>query len=181
MIFTADKQLKDIIYIQPTIHGDDRGYFFESYHIDRFKHAGIHHSFVQVNQSFSQNGILRGLHFQKAPHEQAKLVKVVDGCIFDVAVDIRQTSPTFGQWTGYTLSANKHDMLFIPEGFAHGFYVVSPTATIMYHCSAVYAPSHEVSIRYDDPDIGIKWPYTSTPILSKKDQNGQFLRDYKES
>ena len=144
MKFTQDKTLKDVIYIEPKRFGDDRGYFFEAYHQDKFKENGITCDFVQSNQSKSTKGVLRGLHYQKAPKAQA--VSWVEGSIFDVAVDIRTDSPTFGKWVGYELSSDRHDMLFIPESFAHGFYVLSETATVMYMCSNTYAPELKLQL-----------------------------------
>ncbi len=176
MIFKPDSILKDVYHIEPTRFGDDRGYFFEAYHKDKFNTQNISCDFVQSNQSQSVQHVLRGLHFQRPPKQQAKLVRVLSGHIFDVAVDIRPGSSTFGQWTGYTLDSTRHNMLFIPNYCAHGFLVLSETATVLYHCDNTYAPELEQSIRYDDPDINIKWPLSATPILSSKDEAGIFLK-----
>ncbi|RAP32283.1 dTDP-4-dehydrorhamnose 3,5-epimerase [Candidatus Marinamargulisbacteria bacterium SCGC AG-414-C22] len=174
MKFTPLTTLNDVIYIEPKLYGDERGYFFESYRQDTFSAAGVTTSFVQVNQSHSCKGVLRGLHFQKKPHAQAKLVRVLAGTIFDVAVDIRPDSPTFCKWDYAELAAERHDMLYIPEGFAHGFYVTSEVATLSYSCSAIYAPESEVTIRWDDPTIDIQWPFEDMPICSEKDNSGIF-------
>ena len=173
MKFYPNAKIRDIIYVEPTVHGDDRGYFFESYHSEKFKENGISCDLVQDNQSRSKKGILRGLHYQLAPKAQAKLVRVLEGTIFDVAVDIRKESKTYGQWAGYTLSAEKHDMLFIPAGFAHGFYVTSELATVMYKCSELYAPELEQSLIWNDPTLNIKWPIDTGPFLSDKDTKAE--------
>ena len=180
MKFSKDKQLSDVIYIEPTLFGDDRGYFFEAHHHDKFKENGITCNFVQSNQSKSSKGVLRGLHLQRSPKQQAKLVRVLEGQILDVAVDVRPNSPTFGQWTSYELNSELHNMLFIPEDFAHGFYVLSESATVFYQCSNTYEPNLEVSLRYDDPALQINWNLTETAILSPKDQNGLKLEDLAE-
>jgi dTDP-4-dehydrorhamnose 3,5-epimerase len=156
-----------VLVIEPRVFGDERGYFYESYHEARFKELGIDTRFVQTNVSQSARGVLRGLHYQW-PNPQAKLVSVLDGEVYDVAVDIRQGSPTFGQWVGVMLSAENHRHLWIPEGFAHGFCVVSESATFTYQCSALYDPAGDCAIRWDDADIGIDWP-VSQPVLSAKD------------
>ncbi len=160
--------LEGVLIVEPDIHGDKRGFFFETYNRKRYSESGIDRIFVQDNLSFSKRGTLRGLHFQvKQP--QAKLVQVVQGEVFDVAVDIRISSPTFGQWTGARLSEENKLQFFIPEGFAHGFVVLSDTALFMYKCSALYDPADEGGIIWSDPEIAIDWPVVD-PVVSDKDQ-----------
>lgn len=159
--------LKEVLVVEPDVHADKRGFFMETYHQDRYRRASIPQAFIQDNLSFSVQGTLRGLHFQiKRP--QAKLVQVVSGEIFDVAVDIRKGSPTFGQWAGVNLSSETKRQLFVPEGFAHGFCVLSETALFLYKCSDLYVPADEGGILWSDPAIGIEWPVTD-PIISDKD------------
>lgn len=160
--------LSGVVIIEPDIYHDPRGFFFETYNQRRYEEAGIRHHFVQDNLSFSKKNSLRGLHFQ-IKHPQAKLVQAVTGEIFDVAVDIRPQSPTFGQWTGAILSEKNRRQFLIPEGFAHGFAVLSDTTLFSYKCSDFYAPHDEGGIRYSDPAINIQWPITD-PILSDKDK-----------
>ena len=161
--------LPGVILIEPVVFKDDRGFFLESYHRDKYREIGLEKAFVQDNHSHSQRGTLRGLHFQLR-RPQAKLVYVVTGEIFDVAVDIRQGSPTFGRWVGTTLSADNKRQILVPEGFAHGFYVMSEVAEFEYKCSNFYAPPEERGIIWNDPDIAIKWPLENKePILSKRD------------
>ncbi|WP_243050014.1 dTDP-4-dehydrorhamnose 3,5-epimerase [Dyella sp. RRB7] len=167
--------LPGVLVIEPRVFGDERGHFYESYHEARFKESGINTSFVQTNVSRSACGVLRGLHYQW-PNPQAKLVSVLAGEVYDVAVDIRQGSPTFGQWTGVILSAANHRHLWIPEGFAHGFCVVSESATFTYQCSAPYDPAGDSAIRWNDGDIAVDWP-VGQPILSAKDLRAPLLRD----
>jgi dTDP-4-dehydrorhamnose 3,5-epimerase len=165
--------LKDVIILEPRVFADPRGYFFETYRTTTYNAAGIDCPFVQDNLSYSRKGTLRGLHYQY-PHSQAKLVQVFQGEVLDVAVDIRRSSPTFGQWTSAILSdRNKHQM-FIPEGFAHGFCVLSDTAVFTYKCSDFYAPEHEHGILWSDPQLAIPWPIAD-PVLSPKDQQYQPL------
>lgn len=159
--------LPDVLLVQPQVHADARGYFAETFHAERYARAGIAGPFVQDNLSFSQHGVLRGLHYQW-PNPQGKLVYVLQGEVFDVAVDIRRDSPSFGHWVGVTLSAENHHQLWIPPGFAHGFCVSSESALVAYKCTALYAPECEHSIHWNDPDIGITWP-TAAPHLSPKD------------
>lgn len=156
--------------IQPGVFGDARGYFMETYNYNDFKEAGLDMVFVQDNQSRSTKGVLRGLHFQKE-HTQGKLVRVISGEVFDVVVDIRKGSKTFGKWFGVTLSAEKKNMFYVPKGFAHGFYVLSETAEFFYKCTDFYDPSSEAGIPWNDENIGIDWPIPEgvTPILAKKD------------
>lgn len=167
--------LKEVLLIEPDVFGDDRGYFLETYQQDRYADAGVDCIFVQDNASSSSKNVLRGLHLQY-PRGQDKLIWVPHGTVFDVAVDVRWGSPTFGQWAGGVFSNENRRQLFIPKGFAHGFCVLSDDALITYKCSAYYAPGEELLIRWDDPDIGIDWPLDQ-PILSAKDAKGAFLRD----
>jgi dTDP-4-dehydrorhamnose 3,5-epimerase len=172
--FTKTK-IKDIFIIEPETFGDDRGYFMETYNKASFDNAGIHYSFVQDNQSKSYKGVLRGLHFQKI-HPQAKLVRVISGEVFDVAVDLRLNSPTFGKWVGVVLSKENRKMLMIPKGFAHGFQVLSETAEFFYKCDDFYHPEDEGGVLWNDPDINIEWPKKITPLLSKKDEHNPTFR-----
>jgi dTDP-4-dehydrorhamnose 3,5-epimerase len=167
--------LEGVLILEPRVFGDPRGYFMETYQRRRYLEAGIRDEFVQDNLSYSCRHTIRGLHFQH-PCGQDKLVQVVEGEIFDVAVDVRYGSPTFGRSVAVALSAADHRQLFIPRGFAHGFCVLSPTALFMYKCSDYYAPEHEVGIAWDDPDLGIAWP-TVDPLLSDKDRRYPRLRD----
>ncbi len=159
--------LPDVLIVEPRVFGDNRGYFMETYHEIRYRSMGIDRKFVQDNLSFSVKGTLRGLHFQ-IRHPQAKLVQVIQGEVFDVAVDIRPGSPTFGNWVGAHLTSENKRQLFIPEGFAHGFCVLSDTALFLYKCSDVYVPQDEGGVLWSDPDIGIAWP-VQHPIISEKD------------
>ena len=170
-------QIPDVIVIIPKVFADDRGYFTETYHHPKFSEAGICDIFVQDNESLSQQGTLRGLHFQRAPKAQAKLVRVTEGEIFDVAVDIRPESPTYLNWVGVTLSAQNKHMLYVPKGFAHGFYVTSAVAKVTYKCSDVYAPEAEGGLAWHDPAINIQWPLTDKglPELSVKDRGWKFI------
>ena len=161
--------------VHPVVHRDERGFFLETYHQQRYAAAGIHATFVQDNHSRSGRDTLRGLHMQVTA-QQAKLVRVIAGAIFDVAVDVRVGSPTFGQWFGAELSADNFAQLFVPEGFAHGFAVVSDVAEVEYKCSALYDAADEIAIRFDDPAIGIVWPVTA-PILSHRDAQAAPLAD----
>jgi dTDP-4-dehydrorhamnose 3,5-epimerase len=163
--------VRDVVVVEARSYGDARGAFMETYKRPDFVAGGITAEFVQDNQSSSVAGVLRGLHFQ-IEHPQAKLVRVVQGAVYDVAVDLRRDSPTFGQWHGELLSDENHRQLFVPRGFAHGFYVVSPTAVFAYKCDDVYHPDDEGGIAWDDPDLAVDWPIASgtTPILSDKDK-----------
>ncbi|MCL2919620.1 dTDP-4-dehydrorhamnose 3,5-epimerase [Shewanella litorisediminis] len=165
VLTTAINEVKLII---PRVYEDERGYFFESWQQQRFADMIAPVTFVQDNQSLSKKGTLRGLHWQEE-HPQDKLISVLSGAIFDVAVDIRPESPTYGKWVGETLSAENHRQLFIPKGFAHGFYVLSETAIVSYKCSDFYHPESERSIRWDDPNLAIEWPIKGPPLLSAKD------------
>jgi dTDP-4-dehydrorhamnose 3,5-epimerase len=164
--------LPDVILFEPTVFGDDRGFFFESFNQAKFEEGvGRRVSFVQDNHSRSVQRVLRGLHYQ-IRQPQGKLVRVVAGAVFDVAVDIRRSSPTFGKWVGEVLSGENKCQLWMPEGFAHGFVVLSDVAECLYKATNYYAPQHERCILWDDPTIGIKWPLEGTPILSGKDRQG---------
>jgi len=171
----SETALEDVKIIDPAVFGDARGYFMESYHRQRYVDAGIETIFVQDNLSFSVQGTLRGLHYQ-LPHAQAKLIQVLQGEVFDVAVDIRRGSPTFGQWTGVVLSSENQRQLFIPGGFAHGFCLLSKTALFTYKCSDYYHPECEGGILWCDPGIGIDWPI-DRPLLSEKDRKYRKLHE----
>lgn len=173
-----ETRLEGVLLITPKVFGDSRGFFLETWSRDRYKEVGISLEFVQDNQSFSTKNVLRGLHFQN-PHAQGKLVSVVKGCVFDVAVDIRRGSRTFGEWVGVELSEENHQQLWVPTGFAHGFCVLSDTTLFTYKCTDVYTPSAEGGILWNDPEIGIEWP-VENPILSDKDQVYPQLRDLPE-
>ena len=169
MIFEINR-LSGVTLLTPRRLGDNRGFFAETYSRRAYAEVGIEPEFVQDNHSLSSaTGTIRGLHFQAPPRAQAKLVRCGRGAIFDVAVDIRRGSPTYGHWAGYTLSAENGAQLYISVGFAHGFATLEPESEIIYKCSDYYAPETEGSLRWDDPDIGIKWPFTSAPVLSEKD------------
>lgn len=168
-------EIPDVLLIEPAVFGDDRGFFFETYQYDRYWEAGIRTKFVQDNLSFSQRSVLRGLHYQW-PHPQAKLVQVLEGEVLDVAVDLRRRSSAFGKSVSRILSAENKKQLFIPEGFAHGFLVMSETALFMYKCSDYYNPSTEKGIIYSDPHIAIAWP-EDAPIISAKDAAFPLLAD----
>ena len=167
--------IKDVLIIEPKVFKDARGFFMETYHWNRYMTEGIDHSFVQDNLSYSVKNTIRGLHYQ-IKHPQAKLLQVLAGEIFDVAVDIRRSSQTFGQWIGTHLSDQNKRQLFIPEGFAHGFCVVSDTALFSYKCSDVYKADDEGGILWSDPDIAIDWP-VQDPIISEKDKHLPHLSD----
>ncbi|WP_295886291.1 dTDP-4-dehydrorhamnose 3,5-epimerase [uncultured Thiohalocapsa sp.] len=169
-------ELPDVLLIEPQIHGDHRGWFVESWQRERYREAGIDADFVQDNQSFSACGILRGLHIQN-PHGQGKLVQVLKGEVFDVAVDVRRSSPHFGRWTGARLNSENKHQLWVPTGFLHGFLVLSETALFSYKCTDLYHPETQFAVRWDDPDIGIVWPWDGEPKLSDKDRDAPRLRD----
>ncbi len=173
MLETRRLEIEDVVEIRPQRFSDERGFFSEVWREDRLLEAGIDVRFVQDNHSLSNTrGVLRGLHFQVAPAAQDKLVRVSRGAIFDVAVDIRRGSPTFGRWVGTTLSAVEWNQLFVPQGFAHGFVTLEDETEVLYKCSAPFAPEHERTIRFDDPAIGIHWPVAiETVILSEKDRS----------
>lgn len=165
------------IIIEPDVFGDDRGFFLESWNVENFSDAGLDLSFVQDNHSRSQRGVLRGLHFQN-PTPQGKLVRVVNGAVFDVAVDLRRSSANFGRWVGIELSAQNRRMFWVPEGFAHGFLTLEDQTDFLYKCTAPYLPKHEHVIAWDDPAIGIEWPSLNCSlVISKKDSCGDALAE----
>lgn len=168
--------IPDVLIIKPDVFRDERGYFMESFHTEKFRELGIESRFVQDNESMSQKGVLRGLHFQRDPWAQGKLVRVIQGAVLDVAVDIRRSSPTFGQWMTVTLSAENKWMCWIPGGFAHGFLTLEDQTVFSYKCTNFYHKASEGSIRWDDPDVGIDWGI-STPSLSSKDSEAPFLKE----
>lgn len=172
---SIETKLPGVILVEPDVYEDSRGFFLETWNRKRYEEIGIRETFVQDNVSFSQEGILRGLHFQN-PQSQGKLVQVLSGEVWDVAVDIRKGSPTFGQWVGEVLSEQNHKQLYIPPGFAHGFCVTSPTALFAYKCTRFYDPSTEHGILWNDPDLGINWP-VERPLLSSKDKDYPRLKD----
>lgn len=174
-----DTKLFGVKVIEPQAFGDNRGFFFESFQAEKYIEAGIADSFVQDNISRSAKGVLRGLHYQK-PFTQGKLVTVISGHVFDVAVDVRKNSPTFGEWVGVELSDENHCQLWIPGGFAHGFCVLSETANFHYKCTDYYHPEAEHGIIWNDPDINIDWPLDMPPNLSAKDAKYGFLKDLAE-
>ena len=171
-------EIPDVVLIRPKVFGDPRGYFFESWEERKFAAAGLDVKFVQDNHSRSARNILRGLHYQ-IQQPQGKLVRVVTGSVFDVAVDIRRSSPTFGRWVGATLTEENHHMLWVPPGFAHGFLVLSESADFLYRCTDFWAPPHERAIRWNDPDLNVKWPLPEgvEPVLSAKDAVAKRFRD----
>ena len=178
MKITPTARIPEVLVIEPTVHSDDRGFFLESWHEERLAAKGVAARFVQDNHSRSVRGTLRGLHYQKES-PQGKLVRVVCGAVYDVAVDLRRSSPTFGQWVHEGLTADNHKQLWIPPGFAHGFYVVSEQADLLYKCTTYYAPGQDRALRWDDPDLAIDWPLVKgyPPILSAKDASAPLLRD----
>lgn len=172
-------EIPDVVGIEPEVFTDQRGFFFESWHAEKFSREGLTAGFVQDNHSMSEMGVVRGLHYQVPPRAQGKLIRVIRGSVFDVAVDLRRSSPTFGRWVGLWLSAESKHSLWIPVGFAHGFYVATQQAEVVYKCTEVYSPLEERVIRWDDPDIGIDWPLPDgqEPLLSKKDAAGLRLAE----
>ncbi|MCR5251753.1 MAG: dTDP-4-dehydrorhamnose 3,5-epimerase [Lachnospiraceae bacterium] len=174
-------EIEGLRVVTPQLHGDERGYFMETYQYEDFKAAGIDRVFVQDNQSSSAHGVLRGLHFQ-IEHPQAKLVRVVRGEVFDVAVDLREGSATFGKWFGVRLSAENRKQFYVPEGFAHGFLVLSDYAEFCYKCTDYYHPGDEGGLRYNDPDIGIEWPVDEGMELNinERDRNWGGIKEYRK-
>lgn len=170
--------IPDVKIIEPQVFGDERGFFMETWQDKEFKEKVCDRNFVQDNHSKSKKGILRGLHYQ-TKNTQGKLVRVVSGAVFDVAVDLRKNSPTFGQWVGEVLSSENKRQLWVPEGFAHGFYVLSDTAEFVYKCTNYYDPSSEHSLLWNDEDVGIEWPLDKDVelLLSDKDRNGKTLKE----
>lgn len=178
MPFSFEKTaIDDVVIITPRVFNDDRGFFMETYKSTDFINNGIKEDFVQDNHSKSSKGVLRGLHYQKLPKAQAKLVRCIKGAIFDVAVDIRKNSETYGKWVGVELSEENKKMLYIPAGFAHGFCVRSEVAEICYKSSDVYSPENDRGIMWNDPEIGIEWALDSEPIISEKDAKHPLLKD----
>lgn len=174
--------IEGLVVIEPKVFGDSRGYFFESYNSKAFEEAVGDITFVQDNESMSSYGVVRGLHYQKPPHAQAKLVRVVKGKVLDVAVDLRKDSPTFGRHVAVELSEENHRQLFIPRGFAHGFSVLSDEAVFQYKCDNYYAPHSEGAIAWDDPDLAIDWRIPAEmAVLSEKDRNHPMFKDIKDS
>lgn len=171
-------EIEGVYVIEPKVFGDNRGYFMETYNEQEFKNNGLDYNFVQDNQSKSKKGVLRGLHFQKT-HPQAKLVRVLEGEVFDVAVDLRKGSKTYGKWVGVILSEENKKQFMIPRGFAHGFVVLSDTAVFAYKCDDFYHPEDEGGIMWNDPDINIEWPYKGELLLSEKDKIHPLLRECK--
>lgn len=169
-------EIADVYIIEPTVFGDNRGYFTETYNSADFKAAGLDYEFVQDNQSKSSKGVLRGLHFQKT-HPQAKLVRVISGEVLDVAVDLRKNSPTYGKWVGAVLSSENKRQFMIPRGFAHGFAVLSESAEFCYKCDDFYHPEDEGGIAWNDPDVAVDWMLDGEPILSEKDKKHPTLRE----
>jgi len=169
-------RLADVLHIEPTVYADARGFFKETYNQQDYAQAGITAGFVQDNLSRSAQGTLRGLHYQ-IEHPQGKLIQVLTGKIFDVCVDLRRDSPSFGEWLGVTMHADQHTQLFIPPGFAHGFLVLSDSADVFYKCTDLYFPQHERTLLWNDEDVGVNWPLESKPILSAKDAAGQPFQD----
>jgi len=163
-------EIEGLVIIEPKVFGDERGYFFESYHKDKFRAFGLDLDFVQDNQSLSGKGILRGLHFQRPPHEQGKLIRVIDGAIIDVVVDIRKSSPTYGKTFQIELNAENKTMFWVPPGFAHGFCTLEDHTIVTYKCTGLYNPQEEDGLMWNDPDLDINWPLDADPILSAKDQ-----------
>lgn len=170
--------IPDVLIIEPKVFGDERGFFMETWNQQTFAKAGLDFNFVQDNHSRSRQGILRGLHYQ-IQNPQGKLVRVTQGCVYDVAVDLRRSSPSFGQWTAVELSAENHRLFWVPPGFAHGFYVMSEFADFQYKCTQLYAPEYERCVRWNDPDLNIPWPLVQgeRPQLSAKDAIGASLTE----
>jgi dTDP-4-dehydrorhamnose 3,5-epimerase len=169
--------IPDVLMIEPVVRGDARGFFVEVWHEERYRSAGIDLPFVQDNHSRSGRGTLRGLHYQ-IQQAQGKLVRVAAGQVFDVAVDLRRSSPAFGRWVGTILSGENHRQLWVPPGFAHGFYVMSDSADLLYKCTDLYAPQYDRTLQWNDPEVGVEWPLSGlAPLLSAKDQAGVLLRD----
>lgn len=175
---TSPTAIPDVLLVEPKVYSDDRGWFCESWNRDRFREHGLEIEFVQDNHSHSVQGTLRGLHYQ-LQNPQGKLVRVAHGAVFDVAVDLRKSSPTFGHWVSHNLSSSNRRMMWIPPGFAHGFYVLSPTADFVYKCTAHYDAADERTVHWDDPDLAIEWPIqpSSEPLISDKDRAAPSFRE----
>jgi dTDP-4-dehydrorhamnose 3,5-epimerase len=176
MIEVVPLSIPDVLRITPRVFTDDRGYFYESFNEALFRiNTRLNLTFVQDNESFSKSGVIRGLHFQIPPKSQAKLIRVVEGKITDVVVDLRKSSPTFGQWLSIELSAENKDQLFVPEGFAHGFFVHEDNTVVNYKCTQYYSPESERCLAYNDPSVDVQWPNHIQAILSPKDEQGLSL------
>lgn len=170
--------IEGLLILEPTVFEDARGYFLESFHQKRYREAGIFADFVQDNESRSSRGVIRGLHYQIDPYSQGKLVRVIEGAVYDIALDLRQQSPTFGQWFGIELSGQNKKQFYVPRGFAHGFSVLSETAIFSYKCDQYYQPEHERGILYNDPEIGIDWKIPENEaVVSEKDKRNVLFRD----
>jgi dTDP-4-dehydrorhamnose 3,5-epimerase len=175
-VIVTPTSLPEVLVVEPTVFGDGRGWFLEAWHAERYAALGIGDAFVQDNVSYSARGVLRGLHLQH-PHEQAKLIQVLDGAVFDVAVDVRRGSPRFGRWASVELSSANRRQLYVPRGFAHGFLVTSEHALVSYKASATYRPDAELAIRWDDPALAIAWPLAGPPTVSPRDAAAPPLAD----
>lgn len=173
-----ETELPGVILVEPQVHADERGFFLETYHAGKYRDGGIPGPFVQDNHSRSAHGILRGLHGQ-APHSQGKLVRAIEGEVFDVAVDVRLGSPTFGSFVSAVLSADNFRQIYVPPGMVHGFLVTSEFAQVEYKCTDIYRPEEEFSVRWDDPELAIPWPLAA-PTLSEKDRNAPLLGDVRD-
>jgi dTDP-4-dehydrorhamnose 3,5-epimerase len=178
-IHVTPTKLDGVVLIDTDFFRDERGFFIENYHKERFAEHGLHYEFVQDNHSRSSAKVLRGLHYQDTTAPMGKLVRCTEGCVLDVAVDIRVGSPTFGQWVGAELSADSQRQIMVPAGFAHGFLTLSDVAEVQYKCTGYYTPSAEGGLAWDDPDIGIQWPHPD-PVLSNRDRNAMSLAQYRE-
>ncbi len=169
-------EIPDVLIIEPLVHGDERGFFMETWQRDRYAEHGIDRDLVQDNQAYSRHGVLRGLHLQH-PYAQGKLVQVLQGEVFDVAVDVRRGSPWFGRWVGCVLNAENKRQFWVPKGLAHGYLVTTAEALFSYKCSDLYHPQSQFSIRWNDPALGIEWPLTGSPLLSAADQSAPLLAE----
>lgn len=167
----------DVLLLEPRSHEDHRGFFLENYHYERYKDVGIEEVFIQDNHSYSKDpGVLRGMHYQRIEKAQSKLVRVITGAVYDVVIDIRKGSPTYGKWAGFILSEFNKRLLYVPKGFAHGFCTLTPSTHVVYKVDTYYSPEHDQGVLWCDPDIGITWP-VSHPILSEKDRNQPLLAE----
>ena len=177
-MIVIETEIPGVKIVEPQVFGDERGWFVEQYNAERYKAAGIGADFVQDNESLSSRGVLRGLHWQAAPHSQAKLVRVIHGAVWDVAVDIRRNSPTFGKYVGITLSGENRRQLYIPRGFAHGFIVLEDNTLFSYKCDNLYCKDAERGMRFDDPALAIAWPDAGVPlVLSDKDRKNPYFAE----
>ena len=178
-----ESKIEGLLEIVPTVYRDERGYFLETFHTDRFRALGLDHDFVQVNQSFSKRGVLRGLHFQRAPHQQGKLISVIKGIVLDVAVDLRPDSPTYGRHAKMMVDSERHNLVYVPEGFAHGFVALEDTI-FSYQCTNHYHPTADSGLHWNDPDLAIDWELAhygiKHPIISEKDQRLPSFAQYNQ-